>query len=540
MDLSDIGEQLQRAVRRALSEQNLDPYAPGYGCFDRRFWAWKLTDFPDATYQRLVLLLAWQLQRSTGAERRVLESAVRGGIDFAISIQHADGSWDQAFPHEHSFGATAFLLHPLLVSYRAVAASAAQDWHARVEAALRSAAEFLCRHDESHGHIANHRAGAVLSLLAAADHFSQPRYERRAAELLDGVFRQMSPEGWFLEYDGADPGYQTLCMYYLAAVRMLRPSPALDQALRRAAEFLSWFVHPDGSFGGEYGCRRTAIFYPGGVALLAAAGNRTAAAMVQRMVAGVRQGRTVRLDQIDVGNLAPLSANYATLLETAPATDAARLPYELEGDVQVDFPAAGLYVRSSRRYWVIVGASNGGTVKVFDRVQGLMMLNDGGYVGRERSGTYLTTQHTGGPVSVTASADAVSVRATFAALPRGLPTPAAFIPLRTLNLTAMRSVRIGNAVKRALVRRLMRSGSSVPLTLDRTVHVAHDSVTVRDRVSGTHGARLEWLECGVPFAAIHMASARYYENPEALATSPRRADVAELARAGEVMMETAV
>ena len=77
-----------------------------------------------------------------------------------------------------------------------------------------------------------------------------------------------SGEGWFPEYEGSDPGYQTLCLYYLAKIYHLHPDSQLKTALERAVEFLSWFAHPDGTFGGEYGSRRTAIFYPGGLAIL--------------------------------------------------------------------------------------------------------------------------------------------------------------------------------------------------------------------------------------------------------------------------------
>ena len=40
--------QVEAIGQRLLFVQNRDPYSNTYGCFDRRYWAWKLTDFPEA------------------------------------------------------------------------------------------------------------------------------------------------------------------------------------------------------------------------------------------------------------------------------------------------------------------------------------------------------------------------------------------------------------------------------------------------------------------------------------------------------------
>ena len=42
------------SCQRLLSQLNRDPATSTTGCFDRRYWGWKLTDFPEATFQRNV------------------------------------------------------------------------------------------------------------------------------------------------------------------------------------------------------------------------------------------------------------------------------------------------------------------------------------------------------------------------------------------------------------------------------------------------------------------------------------------------------
>jgi hypothetical protein len=524
MDLADLRARVEAGCRRALIEQDRDPHSPTFGCFDRRYWAWKLVDYPEATFQRNVLPLLWLLREPPAPHAELRDGvceAVAAGLRFAARVQHPDGSFDQAFPHEHSFGATAFLLHPLVEAARALGAigalePAASDGAARM---LRRAAEHLCRHDETHGTITNHIAGAVLSLHAASDYLGEPRYARRADDLLGRVLATRSPEGWFPEYDGADPGYQSLCVYYLALVLARRPSDALadalTEALAGAVRFLSWFVHPDGSFAGTYGSRRTGIFYPGGVAARAACGDEVAQRISEVMLASVAAGRTPSVAEIDVGNLAPLLSNYVAALDALacvpdPTERSAPLPFECE-DARGDFPAAGLFVRRTRAHYVVVGASNGGVVSVFDVERRAPVLLDGGYVAEEEGGRLLTTQGTGCATVGVVDAGRIALRAPFVAMRHAVPTPGRFLLLRLANLTLMRSVAVGNVVKAMLVRLLVRGGEEVSLVLERTVHVGGESVVIEDELRSDRPMRLRRLERGRPFVAIHMASARYFE-----------------------------
>ena len=101
---------------RAAAAQNADPYSPLAGCFDRRFWAWKLTDYAEATFQRHVypLSLLYRDPESRYFRSDAVLAAICRGLTFAAAIQHQNGSSDLAFPNEQSWGATAFLLQPLV------------------------------------------------------------------------------------------------------------------------------------------------------------------------------------------------------------------------------------------------------------------------------------------------------------------------------------------------------------------------------------------------------------------------------------------
>jgi hypothetical protein len=102
-----------------------------------------------------------------------------------------------------------------------------------------------------------------------------------------------------------------------------------------------------------------------------------------------------------------------------------------------------------------------------------------------------------------------------------------------MNLTVMRSIRLGNYIKKLLVDLLISAKRKAPLNLSRTVHFGEEAITVIDKVRGRLPMR--WIEFGRPFVAIHMASARYFEGATGTATwRPQHLDIGVLHNSGEV------
>jgi hypothetical protein len=437
---------------------------------------------------------------------------VLNGLEYALSIQHQDGSFDQAFPQEHSFAATGFLLHSLLEAVSLVSQYIQPELRRRVEECLGRSADFLCRHNEKHGRITNHLAGVALALFFSGDYFDEPRFTRRAEHILQVILGSQSDEGWFPEYDGADPGYQTLCVYYLAKIRERWPSRSLDLALDRSLDFLTYFVHPDGSFAGEYGSRRTQIFYPGGLALLVKS-FPVASAVIKKMMEAISRGLSVGLVDIDIGNLAPLLSNYTCAMQMRvipEVTEAPPLPWE-QPLVRQDFPQAGFFVRGTEHYYAIFGISNGGVLKVFDKREQSILWDDGGYIGELSSGKHITTQITLPSRAFQLDEEEIVMTSNFYSVLHSLPSPLRFLVLRLMNLTLMRNLKIGNLIKQKLVRFLVTGKYKHPMQLRRRVRFERNRVIVNDLISKTPGLKLKWLEFGRQFVAIHMASAKYFE-----------------------------
>lgn len=535
--------QVELAAQRALGEQDAGSHSITAGCFDRRYWAWKLVDFPEATFQRLVLPLAVLYTDPLSRFHRQPEvlSAVRAGLVYAARIQHGNGAFDQAFPWEQSYGATAFLLYPLLEAARLVDEHLSGDERAQVEQTARRAANFLCEHEERHGVIANHLAGAALALVVAADRFHDPRFEARASELIERVLRSQSAEGWFPEYGGADPGYLTLCVDYLGDLAERRPSPRLEAALDRAVGFLQWFAHPDGTFGGLYGSRRTSLVYLAGLARLASH-SPIAAALCEATGSALARTDTAGPATVDAGNLAPVLTSAARALPLLSAGMGARaiLPCDAP-EARGDFPEAGIHVRGTARYYAVCGVANGGTLTVFTHEPRRLVLDDGGYVASMPDGVLVTTQVTSRDRHARVGETTIEVEVPFVRMPTAVPTPGRFLVLRVLNLTIMRSIAVGNWVKRRLVGLLMTGGRAVPLRLVRRVTFEETRVLVDDRIENPEGIALFWLDGGQPFSGIHMASAGYFHAARlGTAVAPQTVDVERLARERAITVQRVV
>jgi hypothetical protein len=313
----------------------------------------------------------------------------------------------------------------------------------------------------------------------------------------------------------------------------------LKEALRKAIDFVSFFVHPDGTFAGEYGSRRTSVFYPGGLALLSR-DFPLALGITRFMLHTISEGHTTTLTDVDIGNLAPLLVNYIAVIDTdfpeASQPPQLLLPWA-QSCVCQDFPEAGLYIRGKQRYYAIFGASNGGVLKIFNREKRSLILNDGGYVGQLDRGDYITTQMTHMNSSCQATQSWLQTQTHFYHMLRSVPTPFRFVLLRLLNLTIMRNVRIGSKIKRMLVRFLITGKKTVPLDLTRIVEFQSEQVIITDLLSVRGQITLRWLEFGRPFVGIHMASARYFDGCFKCYEKDRRVDVAALNSNGELKIK---
>ena len=253
-------------IPKLLTLLDRNPHSPTYGCFDRNFWQYKIIDFPSGMAQEFVWPLALAYDTPVASNPFYRQPAIRdwveAGILYAAQSAHKDGSCDDYFPYERAGGAVAFSLLASVESYTLLGLS-----NPLLLRFFAKRADWLAHHHES-GRLTNHQALIVLCLELVSRLLQTSKWDRAKVQRLERVLSWQNSEGWFVEYEGCDPGYHTLTIFCLASIYQLKPDVRLKEALIKAVELAAHFIHPDGSYGGEYTSRNTYNFFPHGFELV--------------------------------------------------------------------------------------------------------------------------------------------------------------------------------------------------------------------------------------------------------------------------------
>lgn len=518
-------QQAQREVHRLLSMQNREPFSISEGCFDRTHWCWKFTDFPGARFQEGVYSLAHLYMRSYEGNSLFQNSFVlewiRAGFRFWCKIQYADGSFDEAYPYERSLAATAFTGFYLGEAFLLVQDQLPAEEKSVIIATLNRAGDWLCENDEYHGVLSNHLGAAAGALCAIHRASGDSKYEARMQHFLERIFRQQSKEGWYEEYGGADPGYQTHATFYLARIWQVTKNEKLLASLKRSLQFLQFFVHPDGTIGGEYASRNTEFYYPAGLEILAEAVPE-AAAIANFLRNTVKTQDVVGLSAMDPYNFFPILNNYLFAAENlSSAPKKIQLPFELEGDQT--FSEAGIYIRNDAQIYGIFGVSKGGTIKIFDKMTKSLRFLDSGYFAQSSSGIYSSQSFTK-ELLAERNGNSFTLVTDFFRTNQKIFNPYSFLGFRIFSLVPGRFPAFSYWLKNLLVKVLVKAKKKGPLRLKRKVEFRDGKILLEDQISFLGGAEVKHLFSYPKFATFHMGSSRYFSQNE-LSVDPQWATV---------------
>ncbi|MDD5199763.1 MAG: hypothetical protein PHC88_08160 [Terrimicrobiaceae bacterium] len=346
-----------RWIPKILTLQDRNRHSPTYGCFDRNYWQYKIIDFPSGMAQEFTypLALAWAcgVEGNAFHGQAALRDWAEAGMVFAARSAHADASCDDYFPYEKAGGAAAFSLLACAESYKLLGLQ-----NCEVLQFFERRANWLAHHNES-GQLTNHQALIVRCFDCVGDLLGSDQWAKARQQRLDRVLAWQNAEGWFQEYEGCDPGYHTLTISLLAEIYERTPTPGLRDSLARAVALAAEFVHPDGSFGGEYASRNTYNFFPHGFELFGRH-DPSALAINDRCLAGIAAGLgPCHADDHIVGHH---TWNYLLAWRDFVPERPAKPP-RAEG--RAHFPNAGLLIDRRGGAELYVALNKGGVFKFF-------------------------------------------------------------------------------------------------------------------------------------------------------------------------------
>ena len=505
-------QQIHQVLPRLLSLFDDDPTSISCGMGDRYHWAWGLIDFGNATLQGAAHGMAhlWKngLWPYPTSKKNFIQRIDRI-FDATGVLTREDGSLEEAFPNEGSYCVTAIVAFDLLCTLDILRDDITETTNEKWIAVIAPLISFLHKSDETHAFISNHLATAVAALARWHKTVGCNDSEKLALRLLNRILSNQSSEGWFREYEGADPGYQTLCTYYMADINSLRPDWKLIEPLKRSVVFLTHFAHPDGSFGGIYGSRSTRFYYPAGFEELAPL-LPEANILRTYMIRSIQSVRTVSLVCMDTANLIPMFNAYckASSLYERTAEDHApetTLPaFALRSTLY--FPDAGIVVDGGERHYSIISTHKGGTV-IHYKERKLSICN-GGIVVRRSDGVLGSTQGYFADNPVIIDEKRIIVKSSVTAMIKRLPKPSEFLMLRFLCSTIFRYRPLREWTKRLLVRILITGRKVWHIDNLREI-ILGEELVITDKFILPAG--YERVDVSGAFVAIHMASQGYWQ-----------------------------
>jgi len=513
-----------REAPRVLGLMDREEYSPTRGCIDRTHWAWKFTDFPGARFQEGLCVLSFLYATDVGAgsyyHNPRLLNWIASGFDFWSAVQRPRGDFDEAYPYERSLAATAFTAFYVSEAYHFLRGRLPADTAERFRESLARAGDWLIANDERHGFLSNHLAAAAGALCHAHGVCGDARYAERCRYFLQKILDHQSHEGWYEEYGGADPGYQTHGSFYLARCLQMAPDERLADSLERSFAFLAHFVHADGSLGGEYASRNTQTYYPAAFEIMAQRSGRSSW-IAETMRPSVESLAAAGLGSVDAYNyFSLLNNNVFAYVACAERTGPAAPPIAPPSEPGItNFPAAGIVKIRRPTYEAFVGLSKGGVLKAFDRQSRRLMCDDCGYLGRMKSGGVISSQWFDDTRKVDVDYGRVTVSGRFYEIKKPTMKPWPFIGFRLFTLTIGRMQAVGYWLKRLLVRVLVYRRRALDFSFKRSITFTDDGFELRDELRSPLAHKIDKIERVDSFATIHMGSSRYFV-PHQLVAGP--------------------
>lgn len=488
-------------IPRLLTQINSNVTSITQGCGDRQYWHNATVGFPNARYQEAVLtlsLLYLNFDTPYRGNQYILE-LINAGISFWLKIQEKDGSFNEWYPHEGSYVATAFSSYAVSETLLLLGNERVARYDDAV-VALKRAAYWLKRRSEKR--VCNQQAGALLAIFNTYLLTTDEALRTASTTYEDLIVGSQKQEGWFPEYGGADIGYLSLTIDYLAKYYTKSGSEKIKRVILNAINFSANFIHTDGTSGGVYGSRETEYLVPHGFELFANQDEKARfVAWHIRVSLKTRQG--VSLFSLDDRYLMYIVYTWLQAARDG-LTEIEKL--QIDRRSHVYFPEAGLYVYRKEGIEIIANLKK---IGAFVCSSGGKKVSDSGVIVRQRHRNLFSgylSEHTR---TIREDADGFIVEGTLQCIKENLLTPGRSIAFFLFQMTMGRFSLIRHYIKSKLRDRMVESKSTSSLTLRRTCTISPHAIMIEDTIMGVHS--FKEIIIGPKVSFIYVPSSRFHE-----------------------------
>jgi len=499
-----------------LSQIDRDEMSPTFGCCDRLFWQWKFIDYSCARFQDMAMPLAYvyseKFDNNIYFQNRNILKWIESILSYWNQIQNTDGSFDEAYPYERSFVATGFSLFYISEAYFLVTDYLSEVCKETLISAFNRAGKWLLKTDEDHAFISNHRLGTATGLYNLYLITENESYKIRSFNLWNSVKLNQSKDGWFSEYGGADIGYLTQGIYYASLLYKKSQNSEILDSLNKAIEFIQYFVHPDGTLGGEYGSRNTEFYFAGGFEILSE-NNEIALSISKFLLNSLESNIFPNPQNVDRYNQIPLlSSLIHASLNVYESNNDIRLPFMREGDFVKDFSDFKLLITKIKNYYNIIGFQKNGVVKSYSLTEKKLIQSSVGVFG-EVNGKILSSQNfQKGVIDLTKTENKYLIQGSLYFVNHSLLNPIAMVGFRIYCLVMRYIPGLSRLLKKMIVSILISKKKKSKGSFLRTLTFCNDGgIKVETKITGVNEDLFSEKTRSISY---HMGSSKYYNHSD--------------------------
>jgi len=382
--LDDINSQLVENTSKLLTQLDRDPLSPTFGCFDRNFWHYKIRDFSSIVLQQnclsIALLYKYNFPNNIYYKKSFLLKYVKGSIEFWSNQQSNNGGFDEYWPKENGYPPLVFSLNSIIKTILLLKI----DTNKHIKKSLEKAALLLISQKENKA--SNQEIAGVSTIYKYYILTKNKLYLQKFKNRLKNILDKQTKEGWFPEYGGADIGYSSVSLHYLTEIYQDTKSHQVKESIIKLIDFLSNFIHPDGTMGGEYGSRNTEYFLLGGLAA-ASIYSKTSQLMIQNINWSLQKFDDRYLFHYIFHSYIQ---GYIHLYENKTKFNVKRL--KSENKPFKHYKQSGLFIYQKNKTRIYINTKKGGVYKIFINNK-LYSKNGGIRVKTNKVNQFLVSNH---------------------------------------------------------------------------------------------------------------------------------------------------
>ncbi len=438
---------------------------------------------------------------------------IKAGIRFLGSIQHEDGSFDEWYPNERGWaGPTSYIVYCLSETFHLLKDDLAADKNV-LRDILYSASLHLSRRDESDV-LANHIAITLAALASIqnifADQIFTDAYEKFRGYFLDHTL----DEGWSLEYDGLDVGYNLASISFLSRIPWIFTDRTLCDYIKKSFGFLKFFCFPGGAFGGNLGSRHTLHFYPFATKFWAAH-NEDALLMENWRLKNIDSDNHVETQDQDDHYIHYRMWEYlqADLIDSDAKSCSVQMPYE-QAPFSYDLPQSGISIQKTEKHYLVMNRLRGGSFRLFDCQANKELLSDSGYLVKVKNKVF-TSLHSG----LSQVQGFLKSHSQFTETKNPYFTPFKNIAFRGLMMTIGANHYSAYLLKRMIRKLLIVGDKPVAIELNRSLEFKDNHLLIKDELKKSKSIKVDQAWGWGEFEPRYVPQSRYYRMNSSLLTA---------------------